>query len=312
MGLYDRDYGRDESFSSWQTNRGPKSATVILIVVNVAVFLLDLLTAGRTIDGVSYSRLAEYLAVGPDTLIRPWMWWQFVTYGFTHSTGGDGVGIQHILFNMIGLFFFGRAVEQRLGFAEFLRFYLVALVVGGIVGSAAFWLRAFLTGNPVGGSVIGASGAVIATTILFACYYPHSEILLMFVIPVKAWIVAVLYVGMDLYGALGELGGFEATARTAFEVHLSGAAFAGLYYLRGWNFRALDAERLVSWRQDVQQRSRRMKLKLHDPERKLEQEAVEADRILAKIHEHGEASLTASERRTLERYSRRQREKRRG
>jgi len=60
----------------------------------------------------------------------------------------------------------------------------------------------------------------------------------------------------------------------------------------------------------MQQRSRRMKLKLHDPDKKLRQEAMEADRILAKIHESGESSLTAAERRTLERYSRRQRERR--
>ena len=38
--------------------------------------------------------------------------------------------------------------------------------------------------------------------------------------------------------------------------------------------------------------------------------AEEADRILAKIHQTGESSLTSSERKTLERYSRRQREKR--
>jgi hypothetical protein len=53
-----------------------------------------------------------------------------------------------------------------------------------------------------------------------------------------------------------------------------------------------------------------MKLKLHDPDRKLQKEADDADRLLAKIHEQGESSLTASERKLLERYSRRQREKR--
>ena len=61
----------------------------------------------------------------------------------------------------------------------------------------------------------------------------------------------------------------------------------------------------------LRQRTRRAKLKLHDPEKKLHQEADEADRILAKIHAQGESSLTRPERKTLERYSRRQREKRR-
>jgi hypothetical protein len=57
-------------------------------------------------------------------------------------------------------------------------------------------------------------------------------------------------------------------------------------------------------------KSRRAKLKLHDPDKKIRTEAEDADRILAKIHESGESSLTSSERKTLERYSRRQRQKR--
>ena len=153
---------------------------------------------------------------------------QFVTYGFVH----DPNGINHILFNMIGLFFFGRAVEQRLGNAEFLRFYLVAMLVGGIIGSLAFRLE----GIP-NGSVIGASGAVIATTILFACYYPHSEILLMFVLPVKAWVIAVLFVVSDLAGALG-IDGRDGSRIGQHRLYgsLSGACFALLYY-----FRALES-----------------------------------------------------------------------
>jgi hypothetical protein len=52
------------------------------------------------------------------------------------------------------------------------------------------------------------------------------------------------------------------------------------------------------------------RLKLHDPEKKLRQEEAEADRILQKIHEQGEASLTSAERKLMERYSRRIRDRR--
>ncbi len=48
------------------------------------------------------------------------MWWQFLTYGFVH----DISGITHLLFNMVGLYVFGRDVELRMGRMEFLRFYL--------------------------------------------------------------------------------------------------------------------------------------------------------------------------------------------
>ncbi len=288
MGLYDRDYGRDDSDSAWRPEVAkPKSATVILIGINVAVFLVEWLTKSET--------FADSFAVTPGTLVRPWLWWQFITYGFLHGN------LNHILFNMVGLFIFGRPMEQRLGFAEFLKFYLAAVFVGGVIGS----LIAVLMGSSV--AIIGASGAVVATTILFACFYPNVEILLFFVLPIKAWVLCVGFVAFDLFGALGGRGG-----NTAFEVHLAGAAFGLLYYFQRWSFDWISTDALTNWRRNLSQRSRRMKLKLHDPDRKLQQQAVEADRILAKIHESGEASLTRAERKVLEAYSRRQREKRGG
>lgn len=306
MGLYDRDYGREYGDeTAWdrhqrqqERSQKPKSVAIILIAVTAVIWLIDTATATAGADGgAKVSQLAKWFAARDSTVIQPWNWFQFLTYGFLH----DHKNIWHLLFNMIGLFFFGRIIEQRLGRGEFLRFYLVAIVVGGIIGS----LQYFVTGTLA--SVIGASGAVAATLILFALYHPDAKILLWFVIPVKAWIVAVAFVLFDLAGALGMRGG---DSNTAFTVHLSGAAFALLYYKLGWNLRWLDFTALANVKSNLQQRSRRMKLKIHDPDRNAAQEAAEADRILAKIHESGEASLTSAERKILEKYSRRQRAKR--
>ncbi len=297
MGLYDRDYGRDEYGSSWEPVQAkPKSATIILVVINVALFLIDWLGSGQNANG----GLAETLGVTTDTIVKPWMWWQFLTYGFVHG------GFNHVAFNMLGLFIFGRPVEQRIGFAEFVKFYIAAMVVGGIIGSLFYVVK----GEPA--LIIGASGAVVATTILFACFYPNVELLFMFVIPVKAWVLCAVFVGVDMLGALGVLGSFDTMRNTAFSVHLAGAGFAAAYFYQRWNFDWLSADWLSNLRQNLSQRSRRAKLKIHDPDRKLRQEAVEADRILAKIHESGEASLTRAERKVLESYSRRQRKKRDG
>ena len=307
MGLYDRDYGRYDSDTPWdRAQRSSRSKAIMLIVITVAVFFIDMLFSSRDDEGSIRSFLMPWFGASSATLTRPWLIWQSLTYGFLH----DVRGIQHVLFNMIGLFFFGRAVEQRLGGQEFLRFYLVAMVTGGIVGALTFLLQGYTPEQ--GAYVVGASGAVIATTLLFACYYPHSEILLMFVIPVKAWVVAVLFVVSDIAGAMGILSGMApGSANTAFTVHLAGAAFGLLYFFRRWNLRWLDLGRLSNVSGQLGTPSRRMELKLHDPEKKLRQEAEEADRILAKIHQSGESSLTSAERKTLERYSRRQRERRR-
>ena len=52
--------------------------------------------------------------------------------------------------------FFGPSVEQRIGKVEFVRFYLIAAVVGGVVHS----LVLLATGSPL--PMLGASGAVTA------------------------------------------------------------------------------------------------------------------------------------------------------
>jgi membrane associated rhomboid family serine protease len=294
MGIYDRDYGRDER-TPWDRVENPRSITVTLIVINAVVFLVDLI-----FQDTESIRLREWCAVDAQTLTRPWMWWQFLTYGFIHDEGE----IYHLLFNMIGLFVFGRDVEQRLGRMEFLRFYLVAVVVGGLIGSA--------TSLAVGqqGGTIGASGAVIATVVLFACFFPNREILLMLVLPLKAWVLAVFFVLTDLAGAFGLLDGMGESSNTAFTVHLAGAFFALGYFFLHWNLGWLDRHAITDWPRKLRQRSRRMGLRLHDPDKQIQRDADEADRILEKIHRLGESSLTSSERRTLERYSRRQREKR--
>ncbi len=63
---------------------------------------------------------------------------------------------------------------------------------------------------------VGASGAVMAVTILFAFFYPDAMILLMAVFPVKAWVAAVGFVVMNVFGAL------TSDSNTAFDIHLAG------------------------------------------------------------------------------------------
>lgn len=301
MGLYDRDYGRHDEMSPWerhQRSQQPKSMTIILVVVTVAIFLVDTIAAKQIAPGVSESRLMPWFGCYKQTLVQPWFWFQFVTYGFLHSLEN----VFHVGFNMFGLFVFGRTVEERLGRWEFLRFYLVSMLFGGIVGCLTYWLM----GAPANAVVIGASGSVLAVTLLFACYNPQANILLMMVFPVKAWIVAVMFVAVNLLGSISMISGADGgRGGTAFTVHLAGIAFALAYFFYGWNLNWLNP---AHYRQNLGRSVRRTRLKLHDPDAKLRKEKDEVDQILAKIHATGEESLTRAERRTLERHSRRQRE----
>jgi membrane associated rhomboid family serine protease len=123
----------------------PSSPVVVpvLIAVNVAVFLLTVVNAGSVADNAAGSVFAA-TALAP-VQVAGGGWWRLVTSGFLH------IGLLHLLFNMIALWFIGRDVELVLGRLRFSVLYGVSLLGGSTA--------VMLFGNPVG-EVAGASGAI--------------------------------------------------------------------------------------------------------------------------------------------------------
>ena len=274
MGYEDRDYYREEGnsgFSGFRFNK--RSVVITLIVINVAIFLLDSFTP-RLASGEHL--LGDFLALKTDRL---WAIWTFLTYGFAHAP--LEVSVWHVAFNMLGLFMLGRTVEERLGGPEFLKFYLAAILVSGIG-----WVLAQLAFGS-GGSVVGASGAVSAVVIYFVFLNPHAKLLIWGIIPTPAWVVGALFLAGNLTTAFS-------ASNTAWEAHLAGGAFGMLYHKLGWNFSRFEMPDM-----------KRSKIKIHQPDNggvddKLQQEA---DRILQKISQQGESSLSRRELKTLNKYS---------
>jgi membrane associated rhomboid family serine protease len=116
---------------------------------------------------------------------------RFITYGFVHADGA------HLLFNMITLFFFGRAIEAfyRPYFAGmgFILFYLAALVV-------AMLPSYFKHRNDPNYLSLGASGAVSAVLFAYILFAPWNLIFVFF-IPMPAIIYALLYTAYTVYSA---------------------------------------------------------------------------------------------------------------
>ena len=150
---------------------------------------------------------------------------QIITYMFTHFD------VAHIFFNMLSLYFMGPPVEMTIGPKRFLGLYMIS----GLMGLAAHFLVfyiPYLTGatdiTPLF-SVLGASGAVYGVVIAFATLYPDRELMLLFPpIPIKAWVMALILVGIGLYQGLTGTGG-----NIAHFAHLGGA-LAGFLLARHW------------------------------------------------------------------------------
>jgi hypothetical protein len=113
--------------------------------------------------------------------------------------------------------------------------------------------------------------------------------MLYFVIPVRAWVLGVLFLLYDFVGTFSD-------SHIAHGAHLVGAACGWIYYRTGW-----DLSRWLPSRERLNRRRRQPKVRIHDPDS--ESLGQEVDRLLAKIGREGEASLTRKERKTLERAS---------
>ena len=177
-----------------------------LIAANAVVYLL-------TITVFTGTWFYQAFAFAPSAaLTQPWT---FVTYAFVHG------GFLHLAFNMLMLFFFGPAVEERLGGRAFIGYYLFC----GLGGAALSFAIALLA--PVA-PFVGASGAVLGVALAFALYWPDAPILVFpLPVPIKAkWLVLGLAV-MNL--TLAVLPAQDGVAHLA---HLGGLLF-GFLYLRG-------------------------------------------------------------------------------
>ena len=279
MGIYDRDYYQEEERGRYGgVGRGGytsgRSLVVNLILLNAAIYVADVFSG---------QRISDVAALSSDIFRRPWMWWQFITYGFVH----DPHDFTHILFNMLFLWVFGTDVETVYGKAEFLRIYLTAIVLAGVAWAATV----AASGGP---SLVGASGGIMCLMILFVLHFPRRLLYIWGVIPIPAWAIGTLYVVVDLFG----MGSNDMVAHVA---HLAGAAFGFLYYRAGWNLGRLVPRSLSV----ASLRINKPRLRVHEPKDEERDLGRQVDQILEKISREGEASLTRQERRTLEKASRR-------
>ncbi|MBR0236896.1 MAG: rhomboid family intramembrane serine protease [Thermoguttaceae bacterium] len=330
MGYQDRDYYRE----SYSAQREPMKIVTIIIILNVVLWLANaFITPPKYMDGmmVTSGTITDILSLHLQDIYKPWLYWKFLTCGFAHSSESAW----HLIGNMLGLFFLGRFVEDRYGSKQFLGFYLASIIFGNIFWVFCSWMNGDLSSNlPI--CLLGASGGVTATVILFSLTYPRVTLILLFPpIPIPAWLLGLLLVGQDMYGAItgkGLMGG-----NVAYTVHLGAAAFAALYFFFNWNltrlgalfmgdfqtalhFRADPRVRFHndgSYRNDEDDFTFRSRIENNNSfiedsnnyaqrerDARLEAElADEADRILRKISQTGRNSLTYDEERTLQTYS---------
>jgi membrane associated rhomboid family serine protease len=192
----------------------PKFGVVEIIILINAVFFLPFLIR-MTHPAYAYETIFLNLNIG----IQGYMnfdqgaYWQIITALFMHG------GYMHILFNMYGLYIFGKPLERLWGKWKFLSFYLVTGIFTNLASALLF---IFMHGSL---SLLGASGAVFAVILAFGAYYPEAKLLLFFFIPLKVKWTIILFTVIELFSEIFLKDGI------AHFAHLFGFLFAFLYLL---------------------------------------------------------------------------------
>lgn len=327
MGIADRDYARRRptqaggfggagpggGLSGWRS----WSVTMWLIVVNTGIFLLDKLflsgisvgmPGGVTPDGrvvvVPRTPLEAFGLFSTHLGFEKLQVWRLVTFQFLHFN------LFHLLFNMVGLYIFGRVVEEYMGRRTYLAFYLVCGIFGGLL--YLLLNLAGLMNLPLPGalevskftSLIGASAGVFGVVVARAYITPHDRMQLLFPpVTLEMRTLAYGFVGLALLGLL-----FEGRNQGGEAAHIGGA-LAGYYFARRLHL-LRDFFDVFQNSAKKPPRAARPRGGPASPRRRNRRRGrrgggddAEVDRILDKVQSEGLGSLSESEKRTLSRAS---------
>ena len=267
--------------------------TIAIIVVTVGCSLIGFRDPGFT----------ERFIFSPLEVLAGKQYYRLVTSAFLHAD------LNHLLTNMISLFFFGQMLESFVGPWEFLLIYFAAIVGGSLL---SLWLHRHHEYRSY-----GASGGVCGVVFSYIALNPTGTIFAHFLIPIPAW----------AYGILFLIGSFIALRRQTdnigHDAHIGGAVI-GL-----WTTGALQSEAVrenLRWflilsalagalffyfiknpmmlpmEAFMEKRGRSKKERERSSPRR--RETGDVDAVLDKISREGMESLTQEERALLESVSR--------
>lgn len=161
----------------------------------------------------------------PSLIERKGEYYRLLTSGFIHADG------QHLIVNMLSLFFFGSTLERFFSSGDmfgnkwsaiiFLIFYLTAV----IAANAPIFSKNRNNSSYAG---LGASGATAAVLFAYILFEPLNKIYLYGIIGIPAWIFGILYLAYESYADK------NVNDNVAHDVHFFGALY-GLLFVSVFN-----------------------------------------------------------------------------
>ena len=271
-----------------------------LILINVVVFLVmaiffvpSIISGNEGFFKIIHDQFSIPLKFG-DFITRPWT---LITYGFAHSI----TDIFHILFNMLGLYWFGRLFVEYLGSDKLVATYILGVLAGGILYLLMFNTIPFFINQSNFSGMVGASAAVFAVMVATATLLPDYTFYLLLLGPVRIKYIALFYIVVSFIGTVGSNAGGEIA-------HLGGALIGYVYIKQlqagvnwgGWITATLDwFKGLFSSKPKVKVTYRKAEPAQAKTNSAGKASQEEIDRILDKISDRGYESLSKDEKEKL-------------
>ncbi len=229
-----------------------------LVIINFLCWLVTIVAERYGFDLVKYGGLHYWRS--EDFNIA-----QFITYMFMHDTSS----LSHVLFNMFGLWMFGKDIENYWGAKRTLTFYFATGIGAGIMQQITWAIDIYpimntINGVLAGGDVsalgryfdlssvrgaisagdllelkmaiynarvtVGASGAVFGFLLAFAMLFPNARIFIFLIpIPIRAPFFVLMYALLELWQGVSHVQGDN----VAHFAHLGGMIF-GLALILYW------------------------------------------------------------------------------
>jgi membrane associated rhomboid family serine protease len=264
--------------------------------------LLIAVTCAVTYAGFRSREVEEKYIFRPESILAGKEYYRLVTSAFLHS------GWSHLIWNMVGLYLFGRLIELSLGVKDLLLIYFGSVIGGDLLSLYVHRHHDYLS--------YGASGGVSGLVFAFLLLFPGASIGWYFVVPIPGWLYAMgfmvgsfvaLKMAKDNIGHDAHLGGAIVGLLIAAALHPQAARYNWTIFL----LVLVPAILLLVflWRNplflsaptpfDVPflARNRRSQLPAY------KRESLQVDALLEKIARNGVDSLTAEERAFLKRVS---------
>ena len=292
MGLYDRDYYREQPNTWWGSPAERRGVMFLIALTVVGMISYHVILTPAPNGRGALSLLEQYTPFHTPSVLKGEAW-RFLTSFFVTPFSFFG-----ILLGLIGLYSFGGEMESIYGTRRFVLFYVVAGLLGNL---AKFGLS--LTGQALDAHTSGASAPIFATFVLFAFHYPTRPISFL-ITSIPIWIVVLVYLALNLLT-------FFNTADTGYSKiavadPLVGAIFGFVFYksrgamldlpTRAERQREPHPLRLVTTKDEPEPvRVSAPSAKRNTAPAMDEHLEAKLDDVLAKVAKQGKASLTPDE-----------------